>query len=99
MPVRFLPEFDNVLVAYADRARIIPDEHRQRIVTNLGTPMFLIDGFVGGTWKVARDRGAATLQITPFTRLAKANREALAEEGATLLTFLAGDASHDVRFG
>jgi len=99
-PVRFLPEFDNVLVAYADRARIIPDEHRARVVNDLGTPMVLVDGFVRATWKVTGDPGKGVLAVAPFGRLEKTHREAVEQEGVRLLAFLAPHAdAHDVRFG
>jgi hypothetical protein len=98
-PPRFLPEFDNVLVAYTHRSRIIPDRHHERVVGNLGRPTVLVDGFVGGSWKVDRDRDAATLLVEPFVPLSRRDRSALTAEGRRLLTFVAPDASvRDVRF-
>jgi Winged helix DNA-binding domain len=97
-PPRFLPEFDNVLVAYANRDRIIPAEHHQWVVTHLGAPMLLVDGFVRGTWKIVRADAQATLQINLLDRLGAADRQAVSAEGARLLSFAASDAhAHDVQ--
>lgn len=94
-PARFLPEFDNVLLGYSERARIISDEHRRLIFTkNLLVPAtFLVDGFVAGKWVVERKRNAARLLVRPFGTLAKRSREALAEEGERLLQFVEADAA------
>ena len=98
-PPRFLPEFDNVLVAYADRTRIIAEEDRTRVLSNLGRPMVLVDGFVAGFWKIVPDRDAATLFIEPLRPLPRKDTAALTEEGGRLLTFAAqGARTHDIRF-
>ncbi|MGH3148623.1 MAG: winged helix DNA-binding domain-containing protein [Rubrobacter sp.] len=85
---RFLPQFDNVLLSHADRSRVIPDEHRKRVVTNLGQPTILVDGFVRGTWKITRNQGTASLLIEPFGPLPEEDRTALAEEGERLIRFV-----------
>lgn len=86
-PVRFVPDFDNLLLSHADRARIITDEHRKRVFTINGIirATFLVDGFVHGMWKIERTRGEATLRIDPFAPVPKAERAALEEEAMRLL--------------
>jgi hypothetical protein len=98
-PPRFLPEFDNVLVAHEDRSRVFPDEHRQRIVRDLGSLMVMVDGMIAATWRIERskDGGAASLVIAPFRRLPRGERAPLLEEAARLLAFVAPGADHDVR--
>lgn len=94
-PVRFLPEFDNALLGYADRRRIVADEHKPAIFTKnlLVPPTFLADGFVAGMWGVERKKDAARLVVKPFGALTKGTREALAEEGDRLLRFVEPDAA------
>lgn len=92
-PPRFLPDYDNVTLAHADRSRIVADPDRRRVLPKT----FLIDGFVRGAWRLIRGRHLITLEITPFGPVAREDRIALAEEGIRLLTFIASDAGDDVR--
>jgi len=109
-PVRFLPEFDNALLAYADRSRIIA--HERRNVSVAGHRVLLVDGFTRATWRIVQKKAAtksrggradsttlpATLIIEPFEPLSKKDTAAVMAEGHNLLKFSAGDAaSHDVR--
>jgi hypothetical protein len=86
-PPRFLPEYDNILLAHADRTRIIPQEYHQRI--GIGIPTVLVDGFVRGTWKVIKDKAVATLAISLFERSSRREIAALTLEGSRLLSFVA----------
>jgi hypothetical protein len=100
-PARFVAAFDNLILSHADRTRIVADEHRKAIASRNGMvpATFLVDGFVRGTWKTARDRRKTTLSIEPFEPLTMRNREALAEEGERLLQFMMdGAKTFEVRF-
>ena len=35
-PVRFLPEYDNILIAHRDRSRILPEAYRKRVFASAG---------------------------------------------------------------
>jgi hypothetical protein len=101
-PVRFLPEFDNLVLAHADRTRLLDDEHRPLVVTkNLRVKAtFLVDGRVAGTWKSARKGKKASLALEPFGKLRKKDIKALTAEGEQLLCLVEEDAaSFDVRVG
>jgi hypothetical protein len=89
-PVRFLPDFDNLVLGHDDRRRVIDDEHRKAIATaNLQIkPTFLVDGRVAGSWKITATAKLATLALTPFVAIAKAARRDLEAEGETLLGFV-----------
>ncbi len=93
-PPRFLPEYDNAILSHADRRRIISDEDRRRSITFI----LLVDGFARGTWKLARQRGVATLTITVAERLEHADRQAVEAEGARMLSFLAAGDRQEIRF-
>ena len=94
-PVRFIPDFDNLVLSHDDRSRIMADAHRSRVtLKNLQVrATFLVDGTVAGTWKSERKRKTAVLVIEPFGNIVKRVKSALEEEGETLLEFLEGDAS------
>ncbi len=100
-PVRYLPEFDSLLLAHKDRTRVISDEQRKSLVTkNLRVKaVFLVDGVAAGSWSMARKRDTATLTLAPFAAPAGAVKEALVAEGEALLRFAEEEASkRDVRF-
>jgi hypothetical protein len=99
-PPRFLPAVDNLLLAHADRTRVMTDEHRRRVcVGAVVEPTVLVDGEVVATWRIAREHGGATLEIELLTGLSSTDRSAAAQEGMHLLDFAAADADgHDIRF-
>jgi hypothetical protein len=103
VPVRFLPEFDNLLLSHADRSRVMSEEFRKRLfgVRNGVFPgTFLVDGFLRGEWRVTKERKSATLTITPWAKVSKKDTAALVREGRRMLEFAAAGAeTRDVVLG
>lgn len=94
-PPRFLPDYDNLLLAHQDRTRVLAREHGKLI----GRPAVLVDGFAVGSWKVSREAGGATLNIEALTHMSKKDVAAVSDEGARLLDLVVSDAKpRDVRF-
>lgn len=84
-PVRFLPTWDAALLVHCRRARVVPEDCRERIFhvrmpQSIGT--FLVDGAVAGSWKPDGT-------LTPFVELTKAQRRQVDEEHAALGAFSA----------
>ncbi|CAM5471026.1 hypothetical protein GCM10010329_31130 [Streptomyces spiroverticillatus] len=92
-PVRFLPAFDNAILGFHDRSRIIDDAHRGLSVA--GTRVALVDGRVAATWTSDAD---GTVTVTPLGPLSRTDRTALTEEGQRLAAFLSDGESDRVRF-
>ncbi len=94
-PARFLYDFENILLSYADRSRSIPPGAVRSIATPTNEPIstFTLDGFVAGTWRVERERGVASLTLKPLGRLSKSDAAALSDEGERLLAFMATEAA------
>lgn len=92
-PARFLPEFDSLVLAHADRRRIIADAHRPSLITkNLRVrAVFLWDGFARGIWETEYKRKVATLRLRPFEPLPRTALDELTAEGESLLRFLEPD--------
>ena len=57
-PVRFLPKWDNVLLAHRDRSRILPPGTQKLIIAKNGdvAQTVLVDGIVAATWSVEKGR-------------------------------------------
>jgi hypothetical protein len=96
-PPRFLPEYDNLLLSYAERSRVIP--HRRPVPLPPGHGgcggTLLVDGLWQADWKIRK----GLLEIEPFISLGPADRDAVAAEGERLLGFAApAIAVRDVRF-
>ncbi|MFC9970166.1 winged helix DNA-binding domain-containing protein [Spirillospora sp. NPDC127200] len=85
-PVRFMPAFDNALLGHKDRTRIIAEEDRRRYsrLASGGVPMFLVDGFVQGTWAVRKK----VLAVAPFRPLAGDDAERVRAEAERVLEFV-----------
>jgi len=88
VPVRFLPEYDNVLLSHADRTRIIDDRARSFLSRENGYwPFVLVDGDVRATWS----RRDGTITVAPFDELTRAQRDAVVDEGRRLAAALDAD--------
>ena len=93
-PVRFLPEFDNLLLSHKVRTRVVADEHKKKVYLPAlrVAATILVDGFVGGVWKVDKTKGVATLSIEPLVPLTKAVRDEMAAGAEALVRFVESDA-------
>lgn len=92
-PVRFLPAFDNAILGYQDRERIIDEEHR--LLSVAGERVVLVDGRVAATWRVAED----VVEVTPLRRFSRAERAEVTEHGREVSMFLSDKESDRVRVG
>ncbi|MGN6483274.1 MAG: winged helix DNA-binding domain-containing protein [Thermomicrobiales bacterium] len=93
-PVRILAPFDNILISYKDRQRIMPPGHQPLIFTvnGLVSPTVLVDGFSAGIATIARSTSAATLKVNLFHAVPAGGREEIEAEGLRLLAFAEPDA-------
>ena len=86
-PPRLLPMWDSILLAYADRSRVIPPDYRRLVIRQNGDvlPTLLVDGYVAGVWRPAE----GGIEATAFHRLPAESWRGLEAEAAALVTFLA----------
>jgi hypothetical protein len=79
--------WDSSLLAYADRARLTPPEHRAAIARSNGDvlPTLLVDGYVAGVWRPVEEG----IEATAFRRLTAAEWRGLAAEAQALQALLA----------
>jgi Winged helix DNA-binding domain len=98
-PVRFLPEYDNVLLSHADRSRVLDHDRLPPLPPGNGGRLgtVFVDGRLAATWRMTTSARGALLTVEPLARVSRRDRQALEEEGRRLLEFVAGDSAHDVR--
>jgi hypothetical protein len=86
-PVRFLPKWDNVILGFADRTRIISDEIRKQVIGKNGdvAQTVLVDGVVAATW-VVDPKGKVA--VSPFAPLPRVWRREVEDEAARLEAWL-----------
>src|ERR1700712_4946090 len=104
--VRFLPDFDGILLSHHNRIRILEPAHRLLVFTKNGIirSSVLIDGFVRAIWNIKTTKNASTLIIRPLPTadrkpITKKDAAAVTREGLSLLAFAAPGQVHDVQFG
>jgi hypothetical protein len=87
VPPRLLPMWDSVLLAYADRTRVIPEPYRGHVIRRNGDvlPTLLVDGRVAGVWRF-RD---GVIEAAAFEPLACADWSGLEEEAGVLTPLIA----------
>jgi len=90
-PPRLMAMWDNVLLAYKDRSRVIPEDYRKLVIRNNGDtlPTVLVDGYVARVWRPAPEQAGA-IEVTAFQSLDDATWDGLEAEARSLVAFLAG---------
>ena len=85
-PVRFLPKWDSILLAHADRRRVLPEEYRKGVIVKNGdvAQTFLVDGLVAGTWHSE----GGHVRAEAFAPLPRVARREVADEAARLEAWL-----------
>ena len=100
-PVRYLARFDAAILGHvsSERTRILPQQFRKQVIFSAEVwQTYLVDGMVAGRWTIAVGPRQAIVELKPFTRVSRADRSALVDEGERLVRFYAPDArTHGVR--
>jgi len=99
-PARLLAAYDNIIIGFADRSRLVPEGRYGALALSNGVfrPCVLLDGQVAGLWRHDSDRRGDRIGIDTFEPLDQRAREALAEEAARYAAFAGSDGAV-VEFG
>lgn len=97
-PVRFLPEYDNVLLSYADRSRVIAEAEHVPMLGGKGgyVGTVLVDGLVSATWALRHQGGSSVLTVLPSLPLGAARSDEMSAEGTRMLALLAPGGDVDI---
>ena len=82
-PPRFLPEYDNVLLAHADRSRFFI----RGVIPPGWAGNLLVDGTYSGWWKLVTSQGPVRIELGLLRRIPDSNLDAVGEEAGRLLRF------------
>jgi hypothetical protein len=93
LPPRFLGHWEQPLLAYAERERILPAALREHGLTLSGDPTVTVDGRVAASWRVERDGATARVTITPLAEIARAARPAIRAEAERTARFCEPEAA------
>ncbi len=97
-PVRLLPRWDNLLLAYKDRTRILPKDLQHKVIMRDGRVLatFLAEGEVAGTWAVEESVRQCTVVLLPLRKLSAQVLDDVRQEADALARWLCpeGSAGH-----
>ena len=98
-PVRFLAEYDNVVLSHADRSRVVADADHVMLLGGPGgwVGTVMVDGLVRATWAARREGSGTVLTVRLSGPLSAAEQDEVVAEGERVLGFLAPGRGHDVR--
>jgi len=92
LPVRLLARWDQVLLAYADRERIIPAELAPLKLTLSGDQTVTVDGRVAASWKLERATRRVKAVIEPHVEIRKSAHAQIRAEARRVARFAEPDA-------
>ena len=97
LPPRLLGHWDQALLAYQDRERIIPPELKPLKLTLSGDPTVTVDGRVAASWDLKREGDDVTVTIKPHTDIPRGATAAIREEAARTAKICEPDAArHEI---
>ncbi len=91
LPVRLLARWDQPLLAYADRERIIPLEVQPLKLTLSGDATVTVDGRVAASWRLQRRGDAVKLTTTPHVEIRRSARNEIRAEAMRTARFCEPD--------
>jgi hypothetical protein len=80
LPPRLLGHWDQPLLAYADRDRIMPPELTSLRLTLSGSPTVTVDGRVAASWDLRREGDEVRVEIEPHVEIPRAAIAAIRDE-------------------
>jgi len=92
LPPRFLARWDQPLLAYADRDRIIPPELLPLRLTLSGDQTLTVDGRVAASWWLHTKKDRAQVEIKPHTDIPRRAHASIRAEAKRTALFCAPEA-------
>ena len=87
LPPRFLSRWDQPLLAYDDRDRIVPPELLPLKLTHSGDQAITVDGRVAASWKLERSSKTTRVRVIPHTNIPRRAHAGIRAEGKRTARF------------